>query len=77
MTAEEIQKILSTHHNDINGHLGMAATLKKLKNLGIYWSNMREDVVKFVLDCPACQKQRETVQHKSVRLEKVIEAFEP
>jgi len=48
--------IIETAHNDVIGHCGVTATIRKLKLAGHYWLTMRTDVVRFVHTCPICQK---------------------
>jgi hypothetical protein len=43
-------------HNAISGHLGVAATLRKLRDIGLHWNGMIKDVQRFVNACPICQK---------------------
>ena len=76
-TPVEIHRIIKTHHNDVNGHLGITATVKRMQSLGIHWNTMREDVVKYIQSCGICQKFRDTERTEIARDEKVIEAYEP
>jgi hypothetical protein len=45
-------------HNDIVGHMGINATIKRLEDMGSAWTTMRRDVVDFVHSCPTCVKTR-------------------
>jgi hypothetical protein len=68
--------IIETAHNDIIGHCGVTATIRKLKLANHYWLNMRTDVVRYIHTCPICQKfwSRPVVPHLSNR---TIEVYEP
>ena len=54
------------------GHLGINKTWKMLKSAGTSWRGMRDDVRKFILECPVCQKNRLTPEHVHVRGETVM-----
>ena len=58
LTDLSIEKIaiIETAHNDVLGHCGDTATIRKLKLAGHYWLTMRTDVVRFIHTCPICQK---------------------
>ena len=52
----EVYKLMSKVHNSIVGHLGVERTIKKLIRLDHKWPTMRADVIKFIKECPCCQK---------------------
>lgn len=72
----DIDDILCKVHNDVVGHLGINATLCKLRDQNVSWNTMKDDVVYFISHCPVCQKNR-------LRAKKVIpellttERYEP
>ena len=56
----EHQDILKTVHNFTSGHSGTERTLDRLHAKGYKWPGMRQDVMTFVKQCPACQMMRES-----------------
>ena len=54
------QDILKTVHNVTSGHAGTERTLDRLRAKGHKWPGMRQDVMTFVKQCPACQMMRES-----------------
>lgn len=48
--------IIETAHNDVIGHCGVTATIRKLKLANHYWPLMRSHVVQYIHTCPICQK---------------------
>ena len=60
MTEEELRnsEVLSAYHNAYIGHHGAKATVKMLQSEGHYWTDMIEDVRKYIAACPTCQKVR-------------------
>jgi hypothetical protein len=49
-------EILNRIHNTTVGHHGINRTLDILKESGVMWRNMSQDVSKFIKNCPICQK---------------------
>lgn len=49
-------QVLMKVHNQLVGHLGNAATLQRVKDLGYQWPNMEDSVKSFLSSCPLCQK---------------------
>ena len=56
--AEDPSELLSRFHSEVSGHLGLRATLSKLRQAGYSWSTMHDDVHAFIASCPICQKIR-------------------
>jgi hypothetical protein len=52
-----VEKIREVH-NAVVGHRGLHKTLELLRDSGVVWSGMKEDVSKFIAACPTCQKVR-------------------
>ena len=65
-------------HNELVGHMGIAATVNKLRHNGLVWPHMRQDVVQYIQCCATCQKLRVTeassLAHGATQ---VIESYEP
>jgi hypothetical protein len=49
---DEIRRV----HGGIQGHWGVDATIKRLKEEGVQWKMMSNDVRTFIKSCPICQK---------------------
>jgi len=45
-------------HSDINGHYGIAETIRRLKLAGETWPRMQSEVNHFIKACPTCLKNR-------------------
>jgi transposase InsO family protein len=45
-------------HNEMEGHMGLHLTMRRLKQKGLVWPNMRQHVHKYIMQCPTCQKLR-------------------
>lgn len=43
-------------HNQLVGHLGIAATIQRAKDMGATWVTLEKDVRTFISSCPLCQK---------------------
>lgn len=55
----EKEEILTQFHSSLlAGHKGIEATLKKIKDAGFTWPNLRRDVKKFIQICNSCQKNK-------------------
>lgn len=53
-----IQTLLQEYHNThIGGHMGIKKTLARLRD-NYVWSEMHEDVRKFILTCIVCQQTK-------------------
>ena len=78
LTDLSIEKIaiIETAHNDVLGHCGVTATIRKLKLAGHYWLSMRTDVVRFIHTCPICQKFWSTPLRPQLA-NRTIEVYEP
>jgi hypothetical protein len=68
--------IIESAHNDILGHCGIDATLRKLKLAKQYWHRMREHVARFIHSCPICQKFW-SIPPTPVLPDRTIEVYEP
>ena len=68
--------IIESAHNDILGHCGIDATLRKLKLAKQYWPRMREHVARFIHSCPICQKFW-SIPPTPVLPDRTIEVYEP
>ena len=55
MSEEHLAWLQEVHNADI-GHGGVDRTMDKLKKAGRVWPHMRDDVRKFIRQCPCCQK---------------------
>ncbi len=55
-------EILKRVHGNGIGHKGIPATMKLLKELGLKWHSMEEDVKEYIRNCVECQK---LAKHKS------------
>ncbi len=47
---------MSELHNNILGLGGSSTMIRDLIDAGYKWDTFREDVIKFVQECPTCQK---------------------
>jgi transposase InsO family protein len=56
----EHQELLKKVHNFKSGHAGVERTLQRLHDTKVKWPGMRQDVTKFIHQCPACQLMRES-----------------
>lgn len=74
---EDVDKIISSVHNAIDGHKGITLTIKELINQGYRWETLRRDVVEFIHKCGWCQKERQTERDNLNIEERVIEAYFP
>ena len=68
--------IIETAHNDVIGHCGIDATLRKLKIATRYWPRMREHVTRFIQSCPICQKFWSHPTTPTL-IDRTIEVYEP
>lgn len=48
--------VLKAFHNATIGHLGVDATMRRLKDRQVSWTGMEDDVRAFIRYCPTCQK---------------------
>jgi len=75
-TDDDKYNIMSSLHNNVLGHRGITVMIRDLTEAGYKWDTLREDVVRFVQNCPTCQKvwqnRNDVVDDKSV-----LEAYEP
>lgn len=58
ISSTTVQQNIQQVHNDLIGHFGVGSTLKKLQELKFQWAKMKEDVEKYIAECPLCQKVR-------------------
>ena len=58
--SDEVFNKIKLYHNELVGHGGVKRTLELLHREKIHWRHMRNDVKKFVGQCPCCQKNRMT-----------------
>jgi len=49
--------LLEFHATSLGGHLGVAKTTHRLQS-NFYWSNLRQDVKRFVRECKVCQQTK-------------------
>jgi len=49
-------KLISQVHNSVLGHFGVDRTYMKLIGKGFKWQYMRQQIKKFIMKCPCCQK---------------------
>ena len=54
--SKKIFKKIQQAHNGLVGHSGVQKTIERLQKLNTTWSGMRNDVSKFIHNCPCCQK---------------------
>jgi hypothetical protein len=54
---EHLRSIMK-FHNRLVGHLGVAATERNMRDAGVVWPSLHEDVAAFIAACPNCQKVR-------------------
>lgn len=73
------ENMIKSVHNEFDGHFGVMETLNRLRAKSYNWKNMRSDVVRYIQECPICQKSRDTSRENSNRnLEKFpIESYFP
>ncbi len=57
-TATLAQSAVACIHNATAGHMGIKETLRRLRDMGLTWPTMSEDVSKYISACPTCQKTR-------------------
>lgn len=50
-----VSELIKTAHNDTVGHGGVENTLRILKEKGISWKNMKQNVEAYIKLCPLCQ----------------------
>lgn len=50
------REIFLSFHNFIVGHVGRAKTAARIREAGLQWPSINEDVALWVSECPACQK---------------------
>jgi len=55
--APEVREQLLVVHNALSGHVGVKRTVGRLKRRGVKCKHMRGMVLKFIRECPYCQKQ--------------------
>ncbi len=67
---------MSSLHNNVLGHRGSSTMIRDLVDAGYKWDTLREDVIKFVQECPTCQK---VWQNRTGVIDSkgVLEAYEP
>ncbi len=58
MAPERKDELLASVHGATAGHMGQLTTAKRLKDRGLTWPGMTEDVKSFIKACPTCQKVR-------------------
>ena len=58
--SDEVFNRIKHYHNELVGHGGVNRTLELLHKDKVVWRHMRNDVRKFVAQCPCCQKNRMT-----------------
>ena len=51
-------EVIGRFHNTLCGHFGIQRTAKLLKEHGIEWPSMLEDISNFISQCATCQKCR-------------------
>ena len=54
--SDEETQTLKGVHNEVVGHLGVAPTVERLKEIGCKWQYMQEKVELFIRQCDGCQK---------------------
>jgi len=54
--SNEVYETIRSAHNEIVGHHGVERTFNKLTRMGKHWKYMREQVKRFIKQCPCCQK---------------------
>ena len=57
--SEEQKAIIGKFHNSLAGHFGCEKTVKKMREHGHNWVNLRAHVQRFIRQCPVCQKLSE------------------
>jgi len=55
-------ELLRSVHNSFVGHLGIHATLRRIKTLGKFYPRVARDVRRYIQNCPICQKARAVCQ---------------
>ncbi|GKT29468.1 Transposon Tf2-6 polyprotein, partial [Aduncisulcus paluster] len=55
------------HASLIGGHCGINATLRKLKQWRILWTNIKKDISGFVHNCLVCQRERLRIEWKETK----------
>jgi hypothetical protein len=64
---EEREEILrKCHSSEYGGHYGHFRTQAKVWARGFYWSEMHEDVQRFVATCPECQRSGNISQRNAM-----------
>ena len=74
----EHRRLFLLHHNDTQGHMGVHATCRRLKEAGTTWRRMSRDVAHWILTCAQCQKDRlgpinPVVVHSSIATFQIFE----
>ena len=54
--SEDNYAVIATCHNSIVGHGGVDRTVAKIHSLNKRWEYLTQDVKKFIMNCPTCQK---------------------
>jgi len=55
----KIFKLIGKHHNVAQGHRGVDITIRRLRDAGFDWEDIRQHVTAFIKRCPMCQKSSE------------------
>jgi hypothetical protein len=58
----DVGDLIKSFHNSDVGHLGVSRLVKTLQDNGINWTNMKQDIVDFISNCPICQKIKQQKQ---------------
>lgn len=60
----EIQRVMKENHDNVlGGHTGIKRTIAKLKEI-YFWKSMKKDIVNYIKNCEACQKNKITRKTK-------------
>jgi hypothetical protein len=58
--SQDKQELISQVHDHVRGHAGVDKTLQRLHDRQTKWPGMRQDITRFIRQCPACQFMKET-----------------
>ena len=56
--AEEVRSVIMRAHNAVIGHHGVVRTEEMLREQGLTWPDMRQDIQQVINSCAICQKVR-------------------
>ena len=60
LLSQDKHELISQVHDHVRGHAGVDKTLQRLHDQKKTWPGMRQDITRFIKQCPACQFMKDT-----------------